>query len=84
MRQLADAIILITYPEMSDLNEIICELVPLEEDKDATPTATRKVGGIPSASIIAHFGVKTNSVVVFQTVDGVIFRIDDFYLKANR
>lgn len=66
-----------------NVNEIVCELVPLEEDPDITPTAVRKVDKIPAACAVSR-SLKSNSVVVFRTADDVIFRIDDFYLKANR
>lgn len=69
---------------MLPLNDIVCELEPLEEDPDITPTAPKKLDDIAASCADIQLGLRSSSVVVFKTVDGVIFRIDDFYLKANR
>lgn len=69
---------------MLPLNEILCELEPLEEDPDITPTGPKKLDDIAASCADIQLRNRSSSVVVFKTVDDVVLRIDDFYLKANR
>ncbi|GHJ86485.1 hypothetical protein NliqN6_2887 [Naganishia liquefaciens] len=65
------------------LNEIRCDLEPLEEDPDNTPTGPKKIDSIAASCDCLQLRIRTNSVVNIKTFDNVVFRIEDFYLKAN-
>ena len=78
-------LLLTDVPRVSTMTQdTICELVPVEEVVLATEILPCKIDRSSLTPRVCPAFSDLDENVMFRTSDDVMFRVEDFYLKANR